>query len=80
MRSSSPLRLGLRTWSMASNVRSAVWQSWHLMHTFMSAVYVCTLRSTLRARISSTRPSARLSARWLCWPPPCSTSRRVLGY
>ena len=39
--------------------------------------YVCTLRSTPRARISSTRLSARLSARWLCWPPPCTMTNRV---
>ena len=42
--------------------------------------YVCTLRSTPRARISSTRLSSRLSARWLCCPPPCTIRKgRVQG-
>jgi hypothetical protein len=36
------------------------------MHEFMSALYVCTLHGTPRARISLSSRSARSS--WPAWP------------
>ena len=46
-------------WRMVLYVSSARGQFWHFMHTFMSAVYVCTLRSTPQRAISLNSCVAR---------------------